>query len=100
MNRAPANKENVIPIPARYPCQKDIGVRSGKRKAETNLGVSEIPARSASSACVHSYIAQRKPTVQTQWMKDNAALKRQNHGTKLVADSTAQQPTALQTGVL
>ena len=40
MNRAPANKENVVPIPARYPCQKDIGVRPGKRKAEANLGVS------------------------------------------------------------
>ena len=48
MNRAPANKENVIPIPARYPCQKDIGVRPGKRKAETNLGVSPISARLAS----------------------------------------------------
>ncbi|KAL3131764.1 hypothetical protein ABBQ38_007483 [Trebouxia sp. C0009 RCD-2024] len=74
MNRAPANKENVIPIPARYPCQKDIGVRPGKRKAETNLG--------------------------TQWMKENAALKRQNHGTKLVADSAAQQQPAQQNGVL
>lgn len=44
MNRAPANKENVIPIPARYPCQKDIGVRPGKRKAETNLGVCSASA--------------------------------------------------------
>ena len=33
-------------------------------------------------------------------MKENAALKRQNHGTKLVADSSAQQQTALQNGVL
>lgn len=48
MNRAPANKENVIPLPARYPCQKDIGMRPGKRKAETNLGVSQVSARSAS----------------------------------------------------
>lgn len=97
MNRAPANKENVIPIPARYPCQKDIGVRPGKRKAETNLGVSQI---SASYACVCSCVAQQTSSVQTQWMKDNAALKRQNHGTKLVTDSAAQQQTALQNGVL
>lgn len=33
-------------------------------------------------------------------MKDNAALKRQNHGTKLVTDSAAQQQTALQNGAL
>lgn len=50
MNRAPANKENVVPIPARYPCQKDIGVRPGKRKAETNLGVSSSFVCSASPA--------------------------------------------------
>ncbi|KAL0042445.1 hypothetical protein WJX77_012634 [Trebouxia sp. C0004] len=65
MNRIPANKENVIPIPAHYPCQKDVGVRAGKRKAEAN----------------------------TQCMKENAATKRQNHGTLLSNAATAQQPT-------
>lgn len=33
-------------------------------------------------------------------MKENAALKRQNHGTKLIADSAAQQQPAQQNGVL